>query len=183
MSASGEAVTITPEERKMNATEQIALLRRACERSLKAIRFKWDPPSMDDVMAVDGLLREALSATATPPDDDVATLREALGMLTTLHGGMPIDVSDPVGMARSIHAHVTEVIDTRTKERDEALAKLAAKEKELADIYAAPCLEKPEQQFRAVTGIVEKRGWVEFAKCETWDDAKRIADALNGGGK
>lgn len=38
---------------------------------------------------------------------ELAMLREAVGLLTTLHPSMEIDVRDPLGMARKIVAHVT----------------------------------------------------------------------------
>ena len=136
----------------MNATEQIALLRRACEMvwdystvgnnmDAPEWRAKWGVPATHATLPLDhGVMAigEALSATATPPDDDVARL---------------------------------------TKERDDALAKLAAAQRELADIYAA----KPGLEYRAQGVYVEHYGWTMLAACNNELDAERIADALNGG--
>lgn len=41
-------------------------------------------------------------------DARLAIVHQALGLLTTLHGQMVIDVDDPMGMAQQIHAHVVE---------------------------------------------------------------------------
>jgi len=55
------------------------------------------------------LLAEARSMEKTA-DAEIERLREALGLLTTLHPAMEMDVDDPVGMAEKIERHVTERI-------------------------------------------------------------------------
>ena len=53
---------------------------------------------------------ESLRATISRLEADKSSWIEAFGLVSTLHGTMPINVNDPVGMAQQIEAHVTGTI-------------------------------------------------------------------------
>lgn len=42
--------------------------------------------------------------------EEIARLREAVGLATTLKPGMEINVNDPVGMMQEIHKYVTSAL-------------------------------------------------------------------------
>lgn len=173
----------------MKAQEQIALLRRACEMvqdwdrsdmNIGEFRFKWSvPDAMNGDVFKSGLIAKALAATATPPDDELpgATVRHVHRAMT----------------AAELVAVTTDVAALR-KERDEALAKLAAAQKELAAVCQWTAA-KPEPVYRVrqstirsetyVQRRVKDPTWATVATCIDGDDAQRIVDALNsaGGGK
>lgn len=48
------------------------------------------------------------SKTPIPISPSHRDLLIAMGLLSTLHPSMEIDVTDPIGMAKKIHAYVTE---------------------------------------------------------------------------
>lgn len=179
----------------MNASEQIRLLRRACEMvmdwyggklTVSQFHDKWSPPAMSAAMLADRVYNDAMIATATPPDDDAARLTkerdEAKQTIrdVAVEAGAYYAVDD--GIRIRFEAEPKDRILGRIKEirqeRDEALAKLAAKEKELADIYAA----KPEPEYRRDGLSVMRKDWIRAVSCVSIDLAQRIADALNAGG-
>lgn len=43
-------------------------------------------------------------------DEEIAALRQAIGILATLHPTMVMDPPNPVSMALQVHAHVTQEI-------------------------------------------------------------------------
>ena len=45
---------------------------------------------------------------------EAARLREAIGLLATLHPSMPVNTDDPVGMAQKIEAHVRSKVGRLT---------------------------------------------------------------------
>lgn len=49
---------------------------------------------------------------------ELASWREAFGLLTTLHGSMPVDISDPLRMAKSIEVHVRAELAEAKKLKD-----------------------------------------------------------------
>lgn len=75
----------------------------------------WDPEVVGKVdQVVDttkykDLLRRLFSgeARACKAQAEAKALREAIGLLTTLHPTLEMNSEDPVGMAKAIHAHVT----------------------------------------------------------------------------
>lgn len=47
---------------------------------------------------------------------ELASWQKAFGLLTTLHGSMPIDISDPLRMAKSIEGHVRAELEASETE-------------------------------------------------------------------
>ncbi len=55
--------------------------------------------------------RDDAKATISRLRDELASWQEAFGLLTTLHGSIQIDSSDPMGMAKQIESHVRATIE------------------------------------------------------------------------
>ncbi len=74
---------------------------------LHTVRYGSDAEAMRDALAV--------SAEVDSLRAELASWQEAFGLLTTLHGSIQIDSSDPMGMAKQVESHVrAELAEART---------------------------------------------------------------------
>lgn len=97
-------------------------------------------------------------------DEEIKQLREAIGLLTTLHPAMEMDVKNPLEMAKKIERHVTERINQLEEEIQAGWDKINvpcgdALDKLWQDIMPEGYgdWEYPGQAYRHLKAEIEKR--------------------------